>query len=64
MTREEFYLQACLTAMQGLLAASGDYRDEFIVDPPKHVAVAAEQYAEALTLQIYGEPIVWPSDIL
>lgn len=49
--------------MQGLLSASGDYRDELIVDPPKHLAVAAHQYAEALTLQIYGEPIVWPSEL-
>jgi len=63
MTREEFYLEACLRAMQGLLAASGDYRDEMIVDPPKHMAVVAQQYADALTLQIYGEPIVWPSDL-
>jgi hypothetical protein len=63
MTREEFYLEACLRAMEGLLAASGDYRPEFIVDPAKHLAVAAEQYAEALTLQVYGEPIVWPSEL-
>ena len=64
MTREDFYLEACLRAMQGLLAASGDYRDELIVDPPKHLAVAADQYAEALTLQIYGEPIVWQGEVI
>ena len=64
MTREEFYLEACLRAMQGLLSASGDYRDELIVDPPKHLAVAADQYAEALTLQIYGDPMVWQGEVI
>jgi hypothetical protein len=63
MTRHEFFVEACLRALQGLLAASGEYRDEFIVDPPKHMAVAAYQYAEALTQQVYGDPIQWPSEL-
>jgi hypothetical protein len=63
MTREEFYLEACLRAMQGLLAASGEYRDEFITNPPAHMATAARQYAEELTQQVYGDPVVWPSEL-
>ena len=54
MTREEFYHEACLRAMQGLLSASGEYTDELIVDPPKHMANAAQQYAEALTEQVFS----------
>jgi hypothetical protein len=53
MTQEQFYHEACLRAMQGLLAASGEYTDELIVDPPKHMANAAQQYAEALTDQVF-----------
>lgn len=63
MTREEFFIEACLRAMQALLTASGEYSGEMIVDPPKHLAVAAQQYAEALTQQIYGDPIQWPSEL-
>lgn len=62
MTREEFFIEACLRAMNGLLSASGQYTDEFITDPPKHLAVAAHQYATALTQQIYGDPIEWPKE--
>lgn len=62
MTREEFFIEACLRAMQGLLAASGEY-SEFVNDPPAHLAVAAHQYATALTQQIYGDPIEWPSEL-
>lgn len=66
MTREEFYHEACLRAMQGLLSASGEYTDELIVDPPKHMANAAQQYAEALTEQVFspGEDIDWPKERL
>jgi hypothetical protein len=62
MTREEFFLEACLRAMQGLLAASGEYRDEFITNPPAHMATAARQYAEELTQQVYGPEIEWPKE--
>jgi len=63
MTREEFYIEACLRAMQGLLSASGQYTDELIANPCENVATAAQQYAEALTQQIYGDPVVWPSEL-
>ena len=62
MTREEFFIEACLRAMQGLLSASGEYRDEFITNPPAHMATAARQYAEEFTQQVYGDPVVWPSE--
>jgi len=54
MTREEFYDQAVLAAFQGLLAASGHYRDELIKNPCEYVANAARQYADELTEQLYG----------
>jgi hypothetical protein len=63
MTREEFLTEAYLRALQGLLSASGEYRDEFIVNPAAHMATAARQYAEELTQQVYGDPVVWPSEI-
>ena len=53
-TREEFFEQAVIAAMQGLLAASGHYRDELIKNPCEYVANAARQYADELTEQIYG----------
>jgi hypothetical protein len=54
MTREEFFDKAVLAAFQGLLAASGHYRDELIKNPCEYVASAARQYADELTEQIYG----------
>jgi hypothetical protein len=33
MTQEQFYHEAVIAAMQGLLAASGHYRDELIKNP-------------------------------
>ena len=53
-TREEFYDEAVLAAFQGLLAASGHYRDELIKNPCEYVAMAARQYADELTEQLYG----------
>jgi hypothetical protein len=53
-TREEFYEAAVIAAMQGLLAASGHYRDELIKNPCEYVANAARQYADELTEQLYG----------
>jgi hypothetical protein len=54
MNREQFYEAAVIAAMQGLLAASGHYRDELIKNPCEYVANAARQYADELTEQIYG----------
>jgi hypothetical protein len=53
-TREEFFEAAVIAAMQGLLASSGHYRDEFIKNPCEYVANAARQYADELTEQLYG----------
>ncbi|NDB35726.1 MAG: hypothetical protein EB023_10415 [Flavobacteriia bacterium] len=53
-TREEFFEAAVLAAFQGLLAASGHYRDELINNPCEYVANAARQYADELTEQLYG----------
>ena len=53
-TREEFFEAAVIAAMQGLLAASGHYRDELIKNPCEYVAMAARQYADELTEQLYG----------
>jgi hypothetical protein len=54
MTRDEFFEQAVIAAMQGLLAASGHYRDELIKNPCEYVSNAARQYADELTEQVYG----------
>jgi hypothetical protein len=61
-TREEFFEQAVIAAMQGLLAASGHYRDELIKNPCEYVANAAREYAAELTDLIYGPPIEWPKE--
>ena len=61
MTREEFYDKAVLAAFQGLLAASGHYRDELIKNPCEYVASAAKEYAAELTDQVYGPPIDFPN---
>ena len=60
MTQEEFYREACLRAMQGLLAASGHYRDELIKNPCEYVATAARHYATELTEQVYMWEREWP----
>ena len=59
MTQEQFYHEACLRAMQGLLAASGHYRDELIKNPCEYVATAARHYATELTEQVYGGGEQW-----
>ena len=60
-TREEFFEAAVIAAMQGLLAASGHYRDELIKNPCEYVASAAKEYAAELTDQVYGPPIDFPN---
>ena len=62
MTRDEFFEQAVIAAMQGLLAASGHYRDELIKNPCEYVANAAREYAAELTDQLYGPPIDFPNE--
>ncbi len=59
MTQEQFYHEACLRAMQGLLAASGHYRDELIKNPCEYVAMSARHYATELTEQVYGGGEQW-----
>lgn len=59
MTQEEFYREACLRAMEGLLAASGHYRDELIKNPCEYVATAARQYATELTEQVFQPGYGW-----
>jgi len=60
-TREEFFEAAVIAAMQGLLASSGHYRDEFIKNPCEYVATSAREYAAELTDQVYGPPIDFPN---
>ena len=59
MDREQFYHEACLRAMQGLLAASGHYTHELIKNPCEYVANAARQYATELTEQVFGGGEQW-----
>ena len=59
MTQEQFYHQAVIAAMQGLLSASGHYRDELIKNPCEYVATAARHYATELTEQVYGGGEQW-----
>ena len=51
MTEKEFYQQAMIAAMQGLLSAIGNgYAAEFI-HPHSTVALMADEYAKALTIR-------------
>ena len=51
MTEIEFYQQAMIAAMQGLLSAIGNgYQAEY-VDPHSTVALMADEYAKALTIR-------------
>jgi hypothetical protein len=51
MTEKEFYQQAMIAAMQGLLSASGNgYASEYI-QPHSSVAAMADDYAKALTIR-------------
>ena len=51
MTEKEFYQNAMLAAMQGLLSASGNgYAAEY-VQPHSTVASMADEYAKALTIR-------------
>ena len=59
MTQEQFYHQAVIAAMQGLLAASGHYSGELIKNPCEYVATAARHYATELTEQVYGGGEQW-----
>jgi hypothetical protein len=59
MTQEQFYHQACLKAMEGLLASSGHYRGELIKNPCEYVATAARHYATELTEQVFGGGEQW-----
>jgi hypothetical protein len=51
MTEKEFYQQAMIAAMQGLLSAIGNgYAAEY-VHPHSTVALMADEYAKALTIR-------------
>ena len=51
MTEKEFYQQAMIAAMQGLLSATGNgYAAEYI-QPHSSVAAMADDYAKALTIR-------------
>ena len=51
MTEKEFYQQAMIAAMQGLLSAIGNgYAAEY-VQPHSTVATMADEYAKALTIR-------------
>ena len=54
--REEFKEKAILVAMEALILLSQQGIS------PNYVAKKALEYAEAITLEVCGEEIVWPSD--
>jgi hypothetical protein len=51
MTEKEFYQQAMIAAMQGLLSAIGNGYEAEYVDPHSTVALMADEYAKALTIR-------------
>jgi len=51
MTEKEFYQQAMLAAMQGLLSAIGNGYEAEYVKPHSTVALMADEYAKALTIR-------------
>jgi hypothetical protein len=54
--REEFKEKAILVAMNALMVTYPAGTS------PNYVAKKALEYAEAITLEVCGEEIVWPSD--
>jgi hypothetical protein len=55
MKKKEFYQQAMLAALQGLLSANGNLFEEQYVQPNATVAAMAHEYAEALTKKTFIE---------
>jgi hypothetical protein len=55
MKKKEFYQQAMLAALQGLLSAHGNAFDEEYVAPNATVAAMAHEYAKALTDKTFIE---------
>jgi hypothetical protein len=53
--REEFKEKAILVAMEALILSQQGIS-------PSYVAKKALEYAEAITLEVCGEEIIWPSD--
>jgi len=51
MTQKEFYQNAMLAAMQGLLSAIGNGYEAEYVQPHSTVALMADEYAKALTIR-------------
>ena len=51
MTEKEFYQNAMLAAMQGLLSAIGNGYEAEYVQPHSTVALMADEYAKALTIR-------------
>lgn len=51
MTEKEFYQQAMIAAMQGLLSASGNGYASDYIQPHSTVAAMADEYAKALTIR-------------
>jgi hypothetical protein len=51
MTEKEFYQQAMIAAMQGLLSAIGNGYEADYLQPHSTVAAMADEYAKALTIR-------------
>jgi len=51
MTEKEFYQNAMIAAMQGLLSAIGNGYEAEYVQPYSTVAAMADEYAKALTIR-------------
>jgi hypothetical protein len=51
MTEKEFYQQAMIAAMQGLLSAIGNGYAADYVQPHSTVAAMADEYTKALTIR-------------
>lgn len=51
MTEKEFYQQAMIAAMQGLLSSIGNGFEAEYVQPHSTVAAMADEYAKALTIR-------------
>lgn len=51
MTEKEFYQQAMIAAMQGLLSAIGNGYEAEYVHPYSTISSMADEYAKALTIR-------------
>jgi hypothetical protein len=55
MNKKEFYQEAMIAALNGLLSANGNAYEPEYLQPYATVAAMAHEYAKALTIQTFNQ---------